>query len=252
MLLKGPNPVYTYFWVVELADTQIIIPEFDLQTGQEQQWEDVKDQNISKIMWYPFNQDLANKITDKICVAGTGPTLELDIPSGCMPLVFREHDLSQYTYHHCITCGTKIYWLPEGHEEPEGIPGMVVVPQSQPLECPTCGNSNLWYCAKCKKIVDDPILNNSDPRLRSMFHLGEARCPVCEPDSPYGLSRIQNLIFTTGTSHSVKYVLGYTRINAKIKSMSYLRPTFVEGTRTDTLFTWDELGNEVLYGSNHH
>lgn len=243
MLLKGPNPIYTYFWAAELAEDKTIVPEFDLETGQEQLWGAVEDKKISRIMWYPFPEKLAHKVVDRICVAGSGPILEVVVPPGCIPLVHREHEISQYTYYLCSTCGTKIYWLPPGYEEPEGIPNMVVVPQTQPLECPVCGASNMWYCAQCKEIVDDPILSDSDPRLRFSFHLGEARCPKCEPTSHCGLNKIRNLDRMVGTSHIVRYALGWSEIKAEIQP--WPRKELIRATRRDYLTMWDETGTKV-------
>lgn len=252
MILRGPNPIYNYFWVAVLEDEKTIVPEFDLETGAENRWLDVKARKISRLLWYPFTEQLADKVTSltpRICVEGVGPVLEMVIPEGSEPILSRPHAISQYFYYECIYCRTKIYWLSENSEAPEGIPGMVIVPKSEKLHCPHCGVENEWYCDRCKTVIDDPILTNDDPRLRFMFKLGEARCPDCEGENPQGLHRVQHLAYMTGLSHSMEYLLGYQKVEAKIQPMSYLRRP---GYRFDKKVTahkvvWNDLGQEVEY-----
>lgn len=252
MLLRGPNPIYNYFWVAVLDDEKTVIPEFDLETGAENRWLDVKARKISRLMWYPFTEKLADRVsaeTPRLCVEGVGPVLEMVIPEGFEPLLARPHAISQYFYYECIYCRTKIYWLPEGHEAPEGIPGMRVVPQSEPLHCPTCGVVNEWYCDRCKQVIDEPILTNDDPRLRFMFKSGEARCPDCEVENPQGLHRVQHLAYLTGQSHSMEYLLGYKKVEAKVLPMSYLRRPgnrFIKNV-IEHKVVWNDLGEEVEY-----
>lgn len=252
MLLRGPNPIYNYFWVAIAEDGVTVIPEFDFETGAENRWFDVKDRKMSKVMWYPFTEAFADRVsanTPRNCVEGVGDALELEVPEGCLPAVSRLHAISQYYFYECIYCGTKIYWMPEGHEEPEGIPGMVVVYQSESLHCPSCGATNEWYCDKCKHVIADPILSNSDDRLRFRFNLGEARCPTCEPDNPNGLLRIQHLVYKTGLSHSIEYMLGYTEVEAKILPGSALRPVkgFADGKLTVHRNVWTDQGEPTKY-----
>jgi hypothetical protein len=253
MLLRGPNPIYNYFWVVVLRDGNTVIPEFDLETGAENRWFDVADRDISKVIWYPFSQEFADKVSSivpRMCIEGVGPVLELEVPVGTKPVILRPSEISQYSYYICKQCGCKIYWLQENHEEPEGIPWMRILKQPNPLECPDCGAHNEWYCEDCKCIVDNPILSKEDTRLRFHFHKGEARCPVCEnkPNGPRGLKRVGNLEYASGISRSVSYALGYVEYEAKIKSFSYLRPTltnYLDGKATRRVHAWDEFGKET-------
>jgi hypothetical protein len=249
MLLRGPNPLYHYFWVVVLRDGNTVIPEFDLETGAENRWFDVKDRDISKVIWYPFSQEFADKITSmvpRICVEGIGPVLEMEVPEGTTPVIRRPTEISQYYYYICTQCGCKIYWLQENHEEPEGAPWLKIVRYPEPLVCPECGSENQWYCGKCKVIVENPIVDKNDPRIKFEFNRGEARCPVCEDGrNPQGLLRIDNLKYVSSTSRWVGYSLGYIKHEAKVANLSYLRPRWLEGKKVEYVKSWDEFGKQI-------
>jgi len=69
--LLGYRPL-VYFWIAEYTDGSAL-PQFDPETGKENRFSEVDQQNLLRFGWYPFSLKLAQKIwvTEKTAVIPT-------------------------------------------------------------------------------------------------------------------------------------------------------------------------------------
>ncbi|NMC35364.1 MAG: hypothetical protein GYA36_23330 [Veillonellaceae bacterium] len=181
-----PEPIYTYYWIAILRDGDIAIPQFDPVSGREIKWGDIPVRNVAKALWCPFDEDLSKKVHAMygiLALPTNNPIISCDFPEGSEPRVFRTHEITTYDFYRCKVCQEIIFW------DGTGV-----------LECPSCYARNEWFCKRCKKVIDDPILLSD----------GQARCPICEKTGdPYGLIRNISLQLDVGVSHEVFYCIGF-------------------------------------------
>lgn len=195
-LAGGPGPngettvgapltrILKYYWVRFVDDGETVETMFDSQTGEQRPW-DPAPENISKVMWYPFDGTLAAVLAERgveaVPVEGLQP-ITLDVPDGTTPICKLVGKFKYGTYYHCTSCGANLVW--------DG---------SCDLVCPVCNAKNEWYCSRCKEIKDNP----------KFYPRGEVRCSDCDTEGEaHGLERIKTLVLESYTEYETIYVLG--------------------------------------------
>lgn len=205
--------VLKYFWARTWNDGVTCETQFDVVTGEERAWEPLPPVPLSRVMWCPFTEELAEKVTARgqPAVAMEIPPItldldpnkiwkELEIPrsmfwgvnspyeantiKGERPIFKFQGAMNLSDYYLCSRCGTAFIWEGDG-----------------PLVCPNpeCQARNLWFCSRCKQIKTDQIFLPN----------GEVRCPDCEKTGdPHGLLKIKNLVLMSYTWLETRYVIG--------------------------------------------
>ena len=60
--MLGYRPL-VYFWIAEYTDGTAL-PQFDVETGKENKFDEVDHQRLKRFGWYPFSVELAQRILD--------------------------------------------------------------------------------------------------------------------------------------------------------------------------------------------
>ncbi len=88
--MLGYRPL-VYFWIAEYNDGSAL-PQFDPETGRENRFSEVNQQELKRFGWYPFNSELAKKICDAegtIVVSTCSKSYMIEIQDGQKVVAYR-------------------------------------------------------------------------------------------------------------------------------------------------------------------
>jgi len=153
----------TFFWIAELKDGRII-PQFDPNTGKENSLKGINWKDVVGFGWYPFDEDLAAKISfqnDNILAIPTKNRFyHVRAKNGETIIAKRENIIKLFSYHVCGKCGFKWQFAKSSAELPSSDKAFVeyirqgdrIVKFVSPI-CPNCGYHDSNDIPREKKLV---------------------------------------------------------------------------------------------------
>lgn len=214
-----------YFWIAFYKDGSCL-PQFDVNTGRENKFTDIEQDNLDKFGLFPFNTSLA---VNANMAAGFIVAKEVEnLPYFLMPLKenqrlisVRRNYIHVYSYQHCDKCGYEWQWM-DGHKKGQVGRVKLVIHNDNVVQewkgkkyglavCPKCGSYNAIICPDCK----DTLINELE-RADSKEHY--FKCPKCNKDFPRYVQTLED------TMRMLVYLLGYqTTIEGKnIKHIMFI------------------------------
>lgn len=209
------QPKFRRYWIRILPDGSAL-PQFDPRTGKYCGYE-AYEGPVAQVLFYPVTPRLAELIKKQGDEAEPSnlPVLIFDVPHGCPARMNRAGTLRLDPWHICGFCGAEFESFVE--------------------TCPRCLTKNQWYCGKCDKLIEKPLvklsLRTKENGRKKIFipyalvnraqdvvrHIPggwivndiTAFCPICETrGEPRGLRYLNFCIgdFTT-ERHFTHYVL---------------------------------------------
>jgi len=215
-----------YFWVAFYRDGSCL-PQFDVNTGKENSFNDIDQSILDKFGLFPFNTSLA---VNANMAAGFVVAKEVEnLPYFMMQLKenqrlisVRRNYIHLYIYQHCDKCSYDWQWM-GGHKEGEvGKVGLIIHENHIVQEwkgkkyglaiCPKCGSFNSIVCPECK----DTLINELEkPNVKEHYF----KCPKCNKEYPRYIQTFEN------TMRILVYLLGYqTTVDGKnVKQIMFIQ-----------------------------
>ena len=235
MSYESRHPL-VFFWVAFYKDGTCL-PQFDVETGKENSFQDILQEKLDKFGLFPFSLILvskANAAAGSITARGTQnlPFFIMKLEEGQRLINIRRNFIHQFSYQHCDKCGFDWQWM-MGHKEGEvaefGLPicSNHVVQKVRDVDvgfaqCPKCGTHNSEVCPDCGTLINEM----ARPITKEHYFL----CPKCNKEHPRYIRGLED------TMRRLIYIMGYqtTVDNKNVKQLMFIEE---DGTITlkDTL-----------------
>ena len=188
-----------FYWVITIGDEGQTIPQFDYETGKVNKITSFPKNIITKIAWYPFTQDIINKIksagidTSNFIINPFLPKYEINIPENAYPVIepMKEGWVDVISFQKCLKCGYEFKFNPKEHKTV-----FVKHMGRKTITCPNCGGGDEFVCSNCGFATRD---NTDYPEI----------CPECGKKAKWKFKR--NIVNQTKIERHMIYKLGYVQ-----------------------------------------
>jgi Zn finger protein HypA/HybF involved in hydrogenase expression len=214
-----------FFWVAFYRSGECL-PQFDVQTGRENSFQDIDQIKLDKFGLFPFSPTLILKVNaaaGQIVAreAENLPFFIMKLEEGQRLINLRRNFIHMFSYQHCDKCGFDWQWM-MGHKEGEiaevGLPicSNHVVQKVQGkdkgfAQCPKCGVYNSEVCPDCGTLINEM----ARPITEEHYFL----CPKCNKEHPRYIRNLED------TLRRLIYIMGYqtTIDNKNVKQLMYIQ-----------------------------
>ena len=214
-----------FFWIAFYRDGNCF-PQFDIETGKENSFQSITQDNLDKFGLFPFSSSMvlkANTAAGSIVAkeAENLPYFIMKLEDGQRLINLRRNFIHMFSYQHCDKCGYDWQWM-MGHKEGEisevgfSICSNHVVQKVNGKDigfakCPKCGEYNSEVCPDCGTLINEMARL---PNSKEHYFL----CPKCNKERPRYIRILENSI------RRIIYIMGYqtTVDNKNVKQLMYI------------------------------